>query len=534
MSTASTENLVRTEEDCPCHYRRRSFASQSYSEPPVEITESPYTHTIFALLVVIMVFVNYDSGVVPAALNDIRETHEEWDNNIFLGALGCLPYAALVFASPMAGYFLNHRKNRWVVIIALLMNCASVILMIVAASNQVGWLMLTSRFFIGFTQAFFIIYAPVWIDKMSSPKRKTCWMALFQAAVPLGIAVGYYTSSVFTTRIETYWYNSLWVQVIVIFCLCVLFFVIPPSLVEVTHHDENQTEMKGEYRDLASALHLLNTLSLCVLFYCVGGIQFWGTDWLYEDFNTDHSRSPESRMEWKKTVTSTFGAVAVTGPIFGVLVGGFCLDIIGGYGPSCRQMRKATLAMIFFAIIACACGFAVAFYPRGDNHSEFVMVVALVWLLLFFGGMLVPGGMGLMLSTVPPRSRKLASSNGQALYNLLGFSSGVFVPAASRAIFYSCKYDDTECQAASRLTGMRIIIFASTLGVIFLFAAYFCIPVTEPATSSTQSAAPDTPRSTDKLNSTESAKSEAPTDIGSDLLLSSDPDSQVGEDVDSA
>jgi len=520
MSTASTEDLVKTEEECPCHYT-----------PPVDITESLHTHTIFALLIVIMVFVNYDSGVVPAALSDIRATHKEWDNNIFLGALGCLPYAALVVASPLAGYFLNHRKNRWVVIGSLLMNCVSVVLMIIAAATQSGWLMLTSRFFIGFTQAFFIIYAPVWIDKMSTPKRKTLWMALFQAAVPFGIAVGYYMSSVFTTRIETDWYHSMWIQVIVIFCLSFLFFLIPPSLVEVTHHDENQTEMKGEYRDLVSALHLLNTLSLCVLFYCVGGIQFWGTDWLYEDFDTDHSRSEESRLEWKKTVTSTFGAVAVTGPIFGVLVGGFCLDIIGGYGPSCRQMRKATVAMIAFAIGASACGYAAAFYPRGNNHSEFVMTIAFMWLLLFLGGMLVPGGMGLMLSTVPPRSRKLASSNGQALYNLLGFSSGVFVPAACRAIFYTCADDDYDCQAASRLTGMRIILFASTLGVVFLFAAYFFIPVAEPAMS-TQSAAPDSPRSTDKLNH-ESAKSETLTDVGSDLLLSSEPDSQ-GEDVDSA
>jgi MFS family permease len=36
-----------------------------------------------------------------------------------------------------------------------------------------------------------VIYGPVWVNEFSPPESTTKWMGLLQAAVPLGVMLGY-------------------------------------------------------------------------------------------------------------------------------------------------------------------------------------------------------------------------------------------------------------------------------------------------------------------------------------------------------
>jgi hypothetical protein len=55
-----------------------------------------------------------------------------------------------------------------------------------------------------------------------------------------------------------------------------------------------------------------------------------------------------------------------------------------------------------------------------------------MWLILAFGGSIVPAATGIMLSVVPTGSKNLASGFGQGLYNILGFSLGTLVPGLAQ------------------------------------------------------------------------------------------------------
>lgn len=50
-------------------------------------------------------------------------------------------------------------------------------------------LLLTSRLLIGFTQAPFVIYAPVWVDEFAPPRKAALWMGLMQGSAVVGVTV---------------------------------------------------------------------------------------------------------------------------------------------------------------------------------------------------------------------------------------------------------------------------------------------------------------------------------------------------------
>lgn len=63
-----------------------------------------------------------------------------------------------------------------------------------------------------------------------------------------------------------------------------------------------------------------------------------------------------------------------------------------------------------------------------DSVAQFVVVVVLMWLILAFGGSIVPAATGIMLSVVPNSAKNLASGFGQGIYNIFGFALGSQIP----------------------------------------------------------------------------------------------------------
>jgi MFS family permease len=67
------------------------------------------------------------------------------------------------------------------------------------------------------------------------------------------------------------------------------------------------------------------------------------------------------------------------------------------------------------------CGLPVPFL---DNYRAFQV---LVWLLLFFGGFIVPVVTGILLTSVKPLERTIANSVANLSYNVLGYLPSPFV-----------------------------------------------------------------------------------------------------------
>lgn len=107
----------------------------------------------------------------------------------------------------------------------------------------------------------------------------------------------------------------------------------------------------------------------------------------------------------------SFTLVSATGPLLGVLAGGWLVDRAGGYSNHPRCLR--VLANYTVVGVALAAGIALA-------DSAWVAVL-LIWLLLVVGGAVLAPATGVLLTAVPTSVRTFASAISMMAYNLLGY-----------------------------------------------------------------------------------------------------------------
>lgn len=89
--------------------------------------------------------------------------------------------------------------------------------------------------------------------------------------------------------------------------------------------------------------------------------------------------------------------------------------------------------------------------------TNFYVCVVLLWLVLYFGGAMMPGLMGLMMVSVPASIRAFGNSNGEIVKNILGYLPSPFMYGWFNYIF-----DDNKA-------GIKLIMFWG-LWVPFLLA----------------------------------------------------------------
>jgi len=145
---------------------------------------------------------------------------------------------------------------------------------------------------------------------------------------------------------------------------------------------------------------LCTGITISSLYFVVTGIQYWGTYYLSIVIGAS-----------KDEVYLLYSACSITGPTVGVMVGGFITTTcVGGY------TNKRALTLCFFvALLACLSALPIPFV------NSLVGVIIFLWLVLFFGGFIMPNLTGILLNSVPPKERAIANSVANFFYNLLGY-----------------------------------------------------------------------------------------------------------------
>jgi hypothetical protein len=139
---------------------------------------------------------------------------------------------------------------------------------------------------------------------------------------------------------------------------------------------------------LTNPMFIYSMLSLTTLFFVVTGIQFWVSDYFRNVLNVP-----------QPIVFKAYMFVSLSAPILGVAVGGTILHYSGGYdGENALQINGIE------AMLASLCGSPIPFI------DSFYVALMLLWLMLFFGGSLVPGMTGIMLTSIPPDQRSMGNS----------------------------------------------------------------------------------------------------------------------------
>ena len=212
-----------------------------------------------------------------------------------------------------------------------------------------------------------------------------------------------------------------------------------------SEYEEKESGICQGLKDLfTNAPYILLCLSLTFLYFVITGIQYWVSDYLIETLKVTRNQ-----------VFVTFAIVSITGPVFGVIIGGNVTTYLGGY-----NSKHALYLSMGTAVL---CVFSAAPIPFISNFPLFVV---LLWFLLFFGGAILPCMTGIMLNTVPKSLKTTANSIANLSYNLIGY-----LPAPS---IYGLIYDSGEGKNARE--AMATLMFTPTLSVIFLFTgAYYIV-----------------------------------------------------------
>uniref|UniRef100_A0A0G4G5U4 Major facilitator superfamily (MFS) profile domain-containing protein n=1 Tax=Chromera velia CCMP2878 TaxID=1169474 RepID=A0A0G4G5U4_9ALVE len=190
-------------------------------------------------------------------------------------------------------------------------------------------------------------------------------------------------------------------------------------------------------------IYMSMVMGLCALYFVVTGIQFWSTFFFLETFSIS-----------TEFVVMGFSVTAVTAPIIGVVGGGLIVDALGGYKNE-QGMIRSQLCCSLFAALSTSMGFLSAL------ALSFWTSLAFLWLVLAFGGAILPPALGLLLNTVDLELRPLASGFSIFMYTLLGYALGNVVPGAVMSAI----------QEGGILWGFRMILLWPVIGLVFFFLA---------------------------------------------------------------
>mmetsp|Transcript_19323 Transcript_19323/g.51997 ORF Transcript_19323/g.51997 Transcript_19323/m.51997 type:complete len:588 (-) Transcript_19323:311-2074(-) len=364
------------------------------------------------------------------------------------GVLGSLPYIALSVVSPFVGYFLQHADVKGTLVLAVFWNGVASALFGLAPST---WLLMATRFAVGISQAFAVIYFPVWVDATAPRASKTSALSLLQVGVPLGLVVGYLAGGLLTSYVPggkrllglAAWRWPFLMQGAALVPLGLLFATVPAHMLVVDAEalplaspsrmrsdDPSHLQERAEARSaappgglgtedpsasspraplgmgamlralLSSPVYVYVLLCLSSIFFIVSGIQYWVTIFLL-----DHFHMPQG------TVVLSFALVSSTGPLLGVLAGGWLVDRVGGYDNHARCLR--VLANYTLVGILLAAGIALS--------ESAVVVIILIWCLLVVGGAVLAPATGVLITAVPAHVRTFASAISMMSYNVLGY-----------------------------------------------------------------------------------------------------------------
>jgi len=236
--------------------------------------------------------------------------------------------------------------------------------------------------------------------------------------------------------------------------------VFPPRIPEAGELEEAaelaETQKEGRkgpgFREslatlVMNPLYVWTVFSLCALYFVVTGIQFWTTEFLIAIYEVP-----------RHVVVGAFAGTAATAPTLGVVLGGVSIDCVGGYRTKAGTIRTL-FACCIYGLIATACGVTAGWLPV--DKKLWVLVLALIWVLLFFGGAILPPATGMLINTVPLNMRFYASGISMCTYNILGYSAGAALPGALMTALGGLR------------EGMKVIFAWSFFGLMGMAVAVF-------------------------------------------------------------
>lgn len=415
---------------------------------------------VYCLFLIANIFISLDHGSIPASTKQLRSfVHSDQA----IGLFGSLVFVGNIIGSLIYFYLINiiNRKVLLVITLFLLSIC---LITFVSFTNII--FLFINRILVGIFQSYVTIYLPVWCNQFGIINQKSLMITFGQVVVPVGVFLGYLMAAVFIQAdIFGGWKFAFIIQGVGVAILGIIFCFISKvyfdSLLQGINYDEecNETFFTGISYDLSLSknknvsivqtikiiinekVFLFAALGLSALFYVITGVQYWVSD--YMD-NILLVTSGQKRLLY-------FTIVCFTSPTLGVFASGYLLNKIGGY-----EKKNSIVYAVVFSLCASFCAFFVPLVK--DIH----IFVTLLWLVLFFGGGILPIMTGIIISCLP----KSLSAPGNSLTTLFGNLFG-YLPAPYVYGVFTDLFNDKGQK------GMIFTMWYSIVGVILIVLAAF-------------------------------------------------------------
>ena len=156
-------------------------------------------------------------------------------------------------------------------------------------------------------------------------------------------------------------------------------------------------------------------------------------------------------------VQKYFAITSISAPTSGIIFSVIVFSCIGGYNKS-----RAHDAVCIFGLLACFAACPTPFL--NDRNALYV----LLWLVFFFGSIMLAPLVGIMLNQVKATRRTTANSLATMCYNLLGFLPAPFI----FGLVADMNKDNPEM---SMRYALGVVTYWSCVSLIFLMIAYILI-----------------------------------------------------------
>jgi len=303
------------------------------------------------------------------------------------------------------------------------------------------WSLLLCRMAVGVGEASFVALASPFIDDVAPPDRKTLWLAVFYACIPVGYAFGFFYGG--TVAVAVGWRAAFAIEGVMMLPFIAYAFLSARGDPCGEIRDTNPSETPGgDYpwslslvflKDTLRGRHrtyLLVTLALTCYTGVIGSYAYFGPQAAKSMFGVvciaslvgclaerdSHAHStlyalprPRPTLQSSETTDIAFSVMTVTTGIFGTFAGGFVLDLVGN--SVCNGMLLGAGAMAAAAVVILVAFLSVS------SFLVFCVVFSVGEFFLFF--VQAPSN-ALILWSVPRESRAIAVSLGVVCQHVLG------------------------------------------------------------------------------------------------------------------
>ena len=392
--------------------------------------------SIFSLFIISNIFISLDHGSIPASTINLYEILK---SNQEIGLFGSLVFVGNLFGALFSFYLINiiHRKTLLIFSMLGLSICLSTFVL-----TKNIFFLLSNRLILGTFQAYVIIYLPLWCNQYGINNSKSLMISLGQLTVPMGVFVGYLIASLFISYDNIKgWKYSFIIQSIAVFLMSLIFIKVPNYFFDNKlysnktniNDDEESFFIKDNEEDNNSNLNcslldneshgieniiktvkrltknkifLHSAFSLSVFYFCITGLQYWGSDYMNRKLNV---HSPKLRLLY-------FSIICFSSPTIGVLFGGYIVNFTGGYND-----KKSYTLCLFLSIF---CVINAIIIPFCKCVQYFILFT---WFALFYGGALMPILTGIVISSLD--SNLQASGNSLMLFigTLFGYLPAPYI-----------------------------------------------------------------------------------------------------------